>query len=157
MPRYLAGPGWHHDHENPGTWRYWDGTDWEGEPVQAIPDGQTEAPLITPAWLMKSISAHGATPGLLTLDRDRLRFTAGVDAQPMSGPAVFEVALPEISDVKWPRYNTGTVVRFKAAGKKYRLSFMPPTGKWEWAGWGLIDIPQARAFGRDWQRALAGS
>ncbi len=104
---------------------------------------------------MKSISANGAQPGVLRLAGGRLSFTPGADGRP-TGPPAFDVALSEVEGVKWPRYNAGTVVRFVAGGTKHRLTFMPPTKKQEWAGLGIIDIPQARRFGASWKEALGG-
>ena len=107
------------------------------------------ATLETPAWLMRGVITVNATLGTLRLDDGRLSFR-GTDAQ----APVFDIALADIENVRFPSYNVGTVVRFDAGGERYRLAFLASERRFKWSGARLRDLRPARRWGRQWKAAL---
>jgi hypothetical protein len=107
------------------------------------------ATLETPAWLMRGIVTVNATLGTLRLDGGRLSFRATGAQAP-----VFDVALAEVGNVVFPRYNVGTVVRFDAAGTRYRLALLASERRFKWSGPRLSDVRPARRWGKQWKAAL---
>ena len=105
--------------------------------------------LETPAWLMRGVITYNAKVGTLRLDHGRLTFReTGVEA------ALFDIALADIGNVKFPRYNLGSVVRFDAGGKRYRLAFLASKQRFKWSGARISDVRPARRWGKQWKSAL---
>ena len=105
--------------------------------------------LQTPAWLMRGVVTVDATRGTLRLDAGRLSFRATGAQAPL-----FDVALAEIEHVTFPIYNVGAVVRFDAAGTRYRLAFLASEPRSRWSGARLSDVRPARRWGKQWKAAL---
>jgi len=106
--------------------------------------------LETPAWLMRGVITYDAKLGTLRLDQGRLSFReSGAEAP------VFDLALADIEDLKFPRYNLGSVVRFDAGAKRYRLAFLASERRFKWAGARISDVRPARRWGRQWKAALS--
>jgi hypothetical protein len=105
--------------------------------------------LETPAWLMQSIFSIDAKLGTLTLADGRLSFREKGADEP-----TFDVALADVSDVIFPRYNLGSVVRFDAGGKRYRLAFLKSERRFKWSGARFSDVGPARRWGKQWKAAL---
>lgn len=98
---------------------------------------------------MSGVSTRDAKRGTLRLDRGRLSFReSGV------GPPAFDIELAEIGDVKFPFINLGSVVRFDAGGRRYRLAFLASKPRSRWSGAKLSDVGPARRWGRRWRAAL---
>ena len=74
--------------------------------------------LCTPAWLLTGLSNK---PGVLELARGRLAFTA-------EDGRVFEAALAEVTNVKFPWHYFGGGVKLQVGERKYRISFVRPNG-----------------------------
>jgi len=110
------------------------------------------ATIETPAWLMRGVVTVNATLGTLRLDAGRLSFRATGAQEP-----VFDVALAEVGNVVFPFYNVGTVVRFDAAGARYRLAFLATERRFKWSGARLRDVRPARRWGKQWKAALAAA
>lgn len=107
------------------------------------------ATLETPAWLMRGVITYNAKPGALRLDGGRLSFRErGAEA------AVFDIALADIGNVKFPFYNLGSVVRFDAGGTRYRFAFLASKRRFKWSGARISDVRPARRWGRQWKAAL---
>lgn len=106
----------------------------------------------TPAWLMRSISSYEAIDGTLRLEGGRLSFRAHGTEEPL-----FDVALADLTNVVFPRYNLGSVVRFDAGGQRYRVAFMASRRRWKWQGMGFRDIRPAWRWGREWRALLERS
>ena len=105
--------------------------------------------LEAPAWLMRGVITYDAKLGTLRLDGGRLSFLeTGAET------AVFDVALADIDNVKFPFYNLGTVVRFDAGGKRYRLAFLASERRFKWSGARVRDVLPARRWGKQWKAAL---
>jgi hypothetical protein len=105
--------------------------------------------LETPAWLMHGIITYNAKLGTLRLDRGRLSFReTGADE------AVFDIALADITNVKFPFYNLGSVVRFDAGEGRYRLAFLASERRFKWSGARMSDVRPARRWGKQWKAAL---
>jgi hypothetical protein len=103
----------------------------------------------SPAWLMHGIVTIDAKLGTLRLDDGRLSFREkGADE------ATFDVALADITDVVFPRYNLGSVVRFDAGGERYRLAFLKSERRFKWSGARFSDVRPARRWGKQWKAAL---
>jgi hypothetical protein len=108
------------------------------------------ATLQTPAWLMSGIVTVNAKLGTLRLDDGRLSFReTGAEA------ALFDLALTDIHNVRFPFYNVGTVVRFDSGGERYRLAFLASERRFKWSGARFGDIRPARRWGKQWRSALA--
>jgi hypothetical protein len=105
--------------------------------------------LETPAWLMRGIITYDAKPGTLRLAEGRLSFRASREEAP-----VFDIALADIDNVTFPRYNLGSVVRFDAGGTRYRLAFLASERRLKWSGARISDVRPARRWGRQWKAAL---
>jgi hypothetical protein len=113
----------------------------------AAPVGATT--LETPAWLMHGVSTYNAKLGTLRLDCGRISFReTGAES------AVFDIALADIGSVRFPFYNLGSVVRFDAGGKRYRLAFLASQRRFKWSGARLTDVRPARRWGKQWKAAL---
>jgi hypothetical protein len=98
---------------------------------------------------MRGVITYNAKLGTLRLERGRLSFRErGANA------SVFDVALSDIGNVKFPFYNLGSVVRFDAAGKRYRLAFLASERRFKWSGARISDVRPARRWGRQWKAAL---
>jgi hypothetical protein len=106
--------------------------------------------LETPAWLMRGIVTYNAKLGTLRLARGRLSFCERGDETP-----VFDVALADVANVRFPRYNLGTVVRFDADERRYRLAFLGSERRFKWSGPRISDVRPARRWGRRWKAALS--
>jgi hypothetical protein len=105
--------------------------------------------LETPAWLMRGVITYNAKPGTLRLDRGRISFReSGAEA------SLFDIALSDIGNVKFPFYNLGSVVRFDAGGKRYRLAFLASERRFKWSGARITDVRPARRWGKQWKAAL---
>jgi hypothetical protein len=106
--------------------------------------------LETPAWLMRGVITYDAQLGTLRLDGGRLSFReTGVQAP------VFDIALADIDDVKFPGYNLGSVVRIDAGTNRYRLAFLASERRFRWSGARMSDVRPARRWGKQWKAALA--
>lgn len=105
--------------------------------------------LETPAWLMRGVITFNAKPGTLKLDRDRLSFR-----ETGAKEAVFDLALADIGNVVFPLYNLGSVVRFDADGRRYRLAFLASERRFRWSGARISDVRPARRWGKQWKAAL---
>ena len=98
---------------------------------------------------MRGVITYNAKPGALRLDGGRLSFReAGVEA------AVFDIALADVGNVKFPFYNLGSVVRFDAGGTRYRFAFLASKRRFKWSGARISDVLPARRWGRQWKAAL---
>ncbi len=98
---------------------------------------------------MRGVITYNAKLGTLRLHRGRLAFhEAGAEA------AVFDIALHELHNVKFPSYNFGSVVRFDAGGKRYRLAFLASERRFKWSGARISDVRPARRWGKQWKAAL---
>lgn len=105
--------------------------------------------LQTPAWLMSGVITVNAKLGTLRLDHGRLSFReTGADT------AMFDLAVTDIRDVRFPFYNVGTVVRFDSGGERYRLAFLASERRLKWSGARFRDIRPARRWGKQWKSAL---
>ena len=105
--------------------------------------------LETPAWLMSGVITYNAKPGTLRLDGARLSFReTGEEA------AVFDIALSDIDDVKFPAYNFGSVVRIDAGANRHRVAFLASKRRFTWSGARMRDVRPARRWGRQWKAAL---
>jgi hypothetical protein len=71
------------------------------------------------AWLL--IGTFRTAAGWLDLTAGRLRFST-------PDQVVFDVSLAEVTDVDWPWYYFGGGVKLRAAGERYRFSFVLPNG-----------------------------
>ena len=98
---------------------------------------------------MTGVVTYNATPGTLRLDRGRLSFR-----ETGAATAAFDVALDDISDVTFPFYNLGSVVRLDAGGTRYRLAFLASERRFKWSGARLSDVRPARRWGKQWKAAL---
>ena len=105
--------------------------------------------LETPASLMRGLVTYNAKLGTLRLDGGRLSFR-----ETQAEAAVFDIALADIGNVKFPVYNLGTVVRFDAGAKRYRLAFLASERRFKWSGARVRDVLPARRWGKQWQAAL---
>ena len=105
--------------------------------------------LETPAWLMHGIITYNAKVGTLRLDSGRLSFR-----ETGAEEALFDIALGDITDVRFPFYNLSSVVRFDADGKRYRLAFLASKRRFKWSGARISDVRPARRWGRQWKAAL---
>lgn len=95
---------------------------------------EREGELRSQAWLLRGIT--GSTEGLLELHDGRLSFTmTGVyygmpgtrgDKRGDETGRVFEAPLAEVSEVKFPWYSFGLLVKFNVRNDSYRVSFMRP-------------------------------
>jgi hypothetical protein len=103
----------------------------------------------SPAWLMQGIVTVNAKLGTLKLDGGRLSFRERGADEP-----TFDVALGDITDVVFPSYNLGTVVRFDARGERYRLAFLKSERRFKWSGARFSDVRPARRWGKQWKAAL---
>lgn len=75
--------------------------------------------LRTPIWLL--IGMSGNVPGLLELADGRLSFTT-------EEGRVFDTAVSEVSEVKFPWYYFGGGAKFRVGAASYRISFVKPNG-----------------------------
>ena len=98
---------------------------------------------------MRGVFTYDAKPGTLTLNQGRLSFRESGEEAP-----VFDIALADIDNVKFPRYNLGSVVRFDAGGERYRLAFLASERRFKWSGARVSDVRPARRRGRQWKAAL---
>ncbi len=96
---------------------------------------------------MRGITTRGAKLGTLRLDRRRLSFRERGADEPL-----FDLALADVSDLKFPWYNLGSVVRFDAGGERYRVAFLGSEPTW----WGtkFRDVLPALRWGSRWRTAL---
>src|SRR5690606_12929953 len=78
----------------------------------------TQGRLQDDVWLL--IGLFGNEPGQLELREGRLTFRTSAGVQ-------FDVPLSEVSYVEYPWYYFGGGVQITVAGRRYRLSFVPPT------------------------------
>jgi hypothetical protein len=98
---------------------------------------------------MRGVITYDAKPGTLRLDRGRLSFReSGAEA------AVFDIAVDDIHNVRFPSYNLGSVVRFDAGGERYRLAFLASERRFKWSGARISDVRPARRWGKQWKAAL---
>jgi len=87
--------------------------------------------------------------GRLRLDHGRLSFReTGADA------ALFDIPLDDVANVRFPFYNFGSVMRFDAGGKRYRLAFLASERRFKWSGARISDVRPARRWGKQWKAAL---
>jgi hypothetical protein len=98
---------------------------------------------------MRGVVTYDAKPGTLRLDHGRLSFH-----EDAADTALFDIAVADIADVTFPIYNLGSVVRFDAGGKRYRLAFLASERRFKWSGARLSDVRPARRWGRQWKEAL---
>jgi len=101
----------------------------------------TQGRLHDDVWLL--IGLFGNEPGQLELREGRLTFRTSAGVQ-------FDVPLSEVSYVEYPWYYFGGGVQFTVAGRRYRLSFVPPTSHGGRAG----DVPGGRRVGAAWRSAF---
>ena len=120
--------------------------------------------LRTPAWLLVGVTR--STPGVLELADGHLAFTTGEGR-------VFNVPLPEVSNVKFPWYYFGGGVKFSIGADDYRLSFVRPNEASDipdrllagtefggpaallTAGRKVLDVGEGRRAGKAWKTMLA--
>jgi hypothetical protein len=100
---------------------------------------------------MRGVITLNAKLGRLKLDRGRLSFRENERPE-----AVFDIPLADVCNVKFPFYNLGSVVRFDAGGKRYRLAFLSSQRRYKWSGAQLSDVRPARRWGKQWKAALGG-
>ncbi len=100
---------------------------------------------------MRGITTNKAKLGTLRLDHGRLAFRETGAQAP-----VFDIALADIANVKFPFYNLGSVVRFDAGGERYRLAFLATERRFKWWGTRIRDVVPALRWGRQWRAALKG-
>ncbi len=79
---------------------------------------QATAELRTPAWIYGTWTSH---PGALELREGRLSFIPAAE----DGHS-FSVELADLEDVSFPSWARDTNLKFKIAGKKYRITFIQP-------------------------------
>lgn len=125
--------------------------------------------LATPAWIMAGRLRN--VPGMLVAGGGGLTFVGE------SGP-VFSVPLAAVSDVRWPWYWFGGGCVLRAAGERYKITFVRPNGApdvpptlldqgvsllalaaGETVGHpsairGLLDVRSGRRAGAAWREAL---
>jgi hypothetical protein len=117
------------------------------------PPGMSEYPqmeLKTPAWLMSGIVTIDAKLGSLELREGRLRFFELGGSAPL-----FDIAVADIEDVTFPRYNLGSVMLVTAGAAKFRVAFLGTNGRRAWMGATVSDVGPARRRGKQWKAALA--
>jgi hypothetical protein len=100
--------------------------------------------LHTPAWLLLGLT--GSEEGTLELANGRFTFTS------IDGQRVFDVALAEVREVKFPWYYFGGGMKLSIGTERYRVSFMQPGNTA--GGGGLEDIAPGREIGKQWRAAL---
>lgn len=119
--------------------------------------------LRTPAWLLVGITR--SVPGILELADGHFAFTT-------DEKRVFDVPLPQVSEVSFPWYYFGGGVKFRIAAERYRLSFVRPNDASDipgrlaagtvvgapaallTAGRKIMDIGEGRRAGKAWRSAL---
>lgn len=94
-------------------------------------------------WLLSGLT--GSECGVLRLKNERLRFVSD------EGRQVFDAALSEVNEIKFPWLYLGVGATLKIGSEKFRLSFVQPGNT---AGGEEVDIMDARARGKIWQAAL---
>jgi hypothetical protein len=117
--------------------------------------------LRTQVWVLKGMT--GSAPALLELVEGRLALTTE-DARE------FEVALEEVTEVKFPWHYFGGGAHLTVRGQVYRLSFVKPNNASEQlsdklsggeglfsAGHKVREIGEGRAAGQAWKAALSRS
>ncbi len=82
----------------------------------------------------------GSEGGVLKLKHERISFTTD------AGRQVFDVALGEVSEIKFPWLHFGAGMTLKIGEEKYRLSFIQPGNT---AGGEYASISDARAMGKN--------
>jgi len=124
--------------------------------------------LVSPAWLIGGLRN---VPGWLGAGGGRLTF--------VSDTPVFDVPLPDVTDVSWPWHWFGGGLKLAAAGQRFKITFVRPngmpapdpsllatsvgvfgllTGTWHdiHALQGVADIGTGRAAGAKWKQVLPG-
>lgn len=91
----------------------------------------------TSAWLLVGIT--GTVPGVLELTDGRLSFTT-------RERRLFDVPLPEVSNIVFPWYYFGGGVKFRIGANSYRISFVEPNDTWA--------IGEGRRAGKAWKSVL---
>ena len=108
-------------------------------PEPAAPDE-----LVTSAWLLTGL--FGTEAGVLELADGRLAFLG-------TNGTRFDVAIVDVRQVEFPWYYFGGGVQFTADGRRYRFSFVVPTGE----GGRVGDVPDGRRVGAMWRDAFTES
>ncbi len=98
--------------------------------------------LRTPAWRLKGIT--GSEPGFLEYAGGRLVYSS-------AGSVHFDVALTELSEVRFPWYYFSGGVKFTVGKEHYRLSFVRPNND---PGSNVTDIAGGRRNGKAWKAIL---
>jgi len=118
-----------------------------------------EQVLRTQVWVLRGMTS--STPALLELVEGRLALT-------IEEAREFEVALEEITEVKFPWHYFGGGAHLTVRGQVYRLSFVKPNNAAEHlsdrlsgeegllsAGHKIAAIGEGRAAGQAWKAALS--
>jgi len=100
--------------------------------------------LRTSAWLLTGLT--GSRPGTLEYADGRLVFES-------DERVVFDVALTELSRVRFPWYYFSGGVKFTIGQEHYRLSFVRPNHA---PGGSVLDISEGRRAGKAWKSILLG-
>ncbi|NLE79153.1 MAG: hypothetical protein GX610_06130 [Rhodococcus sp.] len=109
-------------------------------------DNESAAPdeLVTSAWLL--IGLFGTEDGTLELADGRLAFAGRNGTR-------FNVAIGDVRHVEFPWYYFGGGVQFTVNGRRYRFSFVVPTGE----GGRIGDVPDGRRVGAMWRDAFTAA
>lgn len=102
-----------------------------------------ESFLESQAWLLHGLT--GSEGGVLKLKHGRISFPTD------AGRQVFDVALGEVSEIKFPWLYFGAGMTLKIGDEKHRLSFIQPGNT---AGGEHANIMDARDLGDIWKLAL---
>jgi hypothetical protein len=100
-------------------------------------DETDESAIYTPVWILSGLTGR-TSAGLEFADGRVILSTGDVD--------VFNVALNDVRDVKFPWYYFGGGVKFRVGAQEYRISFTEPGEHGSTAG--------ARAAGKLWRAVL---
>ena len=103
------------------------------------PVGSVE--LVSSAWLL--IGLFGTEAGVLDLSDGRLAFSG-------TNGTRFDVPVGDVRYVEFPWYYFGGGVQFTVNGRRYRFSFVVPTGE----GGRVGDVPDGRRVGALWRDAF---
>jgi len=126
--------------------------------------GATKSDFASCAWRLKGLFLSEA--GWMELREGRLRYFT-------PDRLVFDLSPAELTDVAFPWYYFGGGVKLRAAGQRYRFSFVRPNGaevavargmaaEGDMAALSVVaskaqDIGAGRNVGREWRRLLGGS
>jgi hypothetical protein len=107
-------------------------------------DPEASDELVTTAWLL--IGLFGTEAGVLELADGRLAFTG-------TNGTRFDVPVGGVEYVEFHWYYFGGGVQLTVDGRRYRFSFVVPTGE----GGRVGDVPDGRRVGAMWRGAFTGA